>query len=546
MNAHLAATGPERPCPARPWRRLRLPATAPLTLALAALAIAACGGSASPTSSSAPAGSSAAYASSGTPSASSGSARSDDPGTPTGRTAGATASLQNWPEFGLNPLRSDASNESTDITAANVGHLHHLQIALPGTVDSSPIYLHEVTVASAVRDVTIATTTYGKTLAVDASSGAILWTFTPPGYSRWAGSPQITTASPIADPDRRFVYAASPNGLIHKLSLADGSEDSSGSWPISITRDPTHEKIAAALNIDGPDVLAATGGYFGDAPPYQGHVVLIDRSSGAARGVFNALCANRRTLSVPSSCPASDSAILSRSGAVVEPGGRGILIDTGNGPWNGSSNFGDSVLELTFPGLRLRQSYTPVDQEHLNTSDSDLGSSAPALLGHNRVVLAGKDGVMRVLALSDLDGHPPSTRHTTLGGEVQQLPTPSGGELFTAPAVWHHGGATTVFVADGEGTGAYALRGGRLHTLWVNSTAGASPIVAGGLLYVYEPNGGGIEVYNPGGSSHPIAKLPGAPGHWNSPIVADGHVVEPEGDANEHKLSGTLELFSVG
>jgi hypothetical protein len=461
----------------------------------------------------------------------------------------ATAQLQNWPEFGLNPQRTDASNESTGITAANVAHLRRLQIALPGTVDSSPIYLHGVSVAGSVRDVAIVTTTYGKTLAIDASSGAILWTFTPPGYSSWAGSPQITTASPLVDPDRRFLYAASPNGLIHKLSLADGSEDPSGSWPVSITRDPTHEKIAAALNINGPDVVAATGGYFGDAPPYQGHVVLIERFTGALRGLFNTLCSNRRQLIVPSSCPASDSAILSRGGAVVEPGGQRILIDTGNGPFNGSSDFGDSVLELTFPGLQLRQSFTPTDQEHLNTSDTDLGSSAPALLGDNRVVLAGKDGIMRVLALSRLNGRPParppSGRHTTLGGEVQQLPTPGGGELFTAPAVWHNGGATTVFVADFEGTGAYALRDGRLQTLWTSDTAGTSPIVAGGLLYVYEPSGGGIDVYNPGdGSSHPVAKLPGAPGHWNSPIAVDRHVIEPEGDANEHKLSGTLDLFS--
>ena len=275
-------------------------------------------------------------------------------------------------------------------------------------------------------------------------------------------------------------------------------------------------------------------------------MVLIDRSSGALRGVFNTLCSNRRQLIVPSSCSASDSAILSRGGAVVEPGVRRILIDTGNGPWNGSSDFGDSVLELTFPGLRLRQTYTPVDQEHLNTTDTDLGSSAPALLGQNRVVLAGKDGVMRVLALSGLDGHPPSARRTTLGGEVQQLPTPGGGELFTAPAVWRHGGVTTVFVADSEGTGAYALRSGRLQTQWTSSTAGTSPVVAGGLLYVYEPSGGGIEVYNPGGSSRPFAKLPGAHGHWNSPIVVDGHVIEPEGDANDHALSGTLDLFSVG
>jgi hypothetical protein len=422
------------------------------------------------------------------------------------REAAATvsASLLNWPEFGLDPQRSDASSVGPGIDVADLAHLRRLRIALPGTVDSSPIYLHGVTAAGARRNVIVVTTTYGRTLAIDASDGRILWTFTPPGYSGWAGSAQITTASPVADPDRRFVYAASPNGLVHKLSLASGAEDTRGSWPVSVTRDPTHEKLAAALNIDGPDVVVATGGYIGDIPPYQGHVVLISRATGAIRGIFNTLCANRRELMVPSSCSASDSAILSRGGPVVEPGGRRILIDTGNAPWNGSTDFGDSVLELTFPGLRLRQSFTPTNQEYLNTSDTDLGSSAPALLGENRVVLAGKDGIMRVLALSRLDGHPPSGNHGALGGEVQRLPIPGGGQLFTAPAVWRHGGHTTVFVAGFAGTGAYALRGGRLHQLWINDTAGTSPIVAGGLLYVYDPNAGGIDVYRPG-SPHPLA-----------------------------------------
>jgi hypothetical protein len=312
-----------------------------------------------------------------------------------------------------------------------------------------------------------------------------------------------------------------------------------------VTRDAGHEKLAAALNIDGADVLAATGGYFGDAPPYQGHVVLIDRSSGRVQGVFNTLCANRHQLITPSSCGASDSAILSRGGAVVEPGGGRILISTGNGPWNGSTNFGDSVLELTFPGLSLRQSFTPLEQGHLNATDTDLGSSAPALLGADRVAIAGKDGIIRVLALARLDGHRPAGgvgHHHRLGGELQRLGVPGGSELFTAPAIWRRGAVTTVFIADAGGTAAYVLRGGRLLRAWQSSKAGTSPVMAGGLLYVYEPSGGGIYVYRPG-SPRPIAKLEGSSGHWNSPIVVDGHIVEPEGNANDHRLSGTLELF---
>jgi len=205
------------------------------------------------------------------------------------------------------------------------------------------------------------------------------------------------------------------------------------------------------------------------------------------------------------------------------------------------------VLELTFPDLSLRQSFTPTNQEQLNSSDTDLGSSAPALLGEDRVVLAGKDGVLRVLALSHLDGHPPSgarARLRPLGGEVQRLQVPGGGQLFTTPAVWRRGAHTTTFVADENGTAAYVLRAGLLYRAWENTTPGTSPVLAGGLLYVYDPSAGGMYVYRPS-SPRPIAKLAGGPGHWNSPIVVDGHIVEPEGNANDHSLTGTLEIFSA-
>jgi hypothetical protein len=456
---------------------------------------------------------------------------------PPGRT------LLDWPEFGLDPQRSGVSEAGTGISSDSVGRLRRVTVRIPGTVDSSPIYLHAASVGGAAHNVVIVTTSYGRTLALDADSARILWTFTPPGYGGWAGSSQITNTSPLADPDRRFVYAASPNGLIHKLTLASGRE-ASGPWPVRVTRDPTHEKLAAALNIDGPYVVVATGGYFGDAPPYQGHVLLIDRTGGRVRALFNTLCANRRVLLDPSSCPASDSAIWARGGAVVEPGSGRLLIDTGNGPFNGSTNFGDSVLELGFPSLQLLQSFTPGNQAQLNSTDTDLGSSAPALLGDGRIVVAGKDGVMRVLLASRLDGRPAPARHTGhVGGEVQRLSTPGAAELFTAPAVWRHGGHTTLLVADGTGTAAYVTRNGVLSRAWINGNAGTSPVLAGGLLYVYDPAGGGINVYRPN-SPRPLAKLAGTSGHWNSPIVLDGHVIEPEGNANAHSSSGTLEIFS--
>ena len=210
-----------------------------------------------------------------------------------------------WTRFGYDAARSGSGPAVTGITAANVGGLRLTQVQLGGTADSSPVY---------AGGLFVVTTSYGRTIAVDAATARIRWRFTPPGYSSWAGTAQITNSSPVTD--GRSVYAASPNGLIHKLALADGAEDREGAWPVSVTRDATHEKLGAALNSSGGELIAATGGYLGDAPPYQGHVVLIDMASGHVRGVFNTLCANRTGLLTPSSCPASDSAIWSRAGAV--------------------------------------------------------------------------------------------------------------------------------------------------------------------------------------------------------------------------------------
>src|SRR4029077_8625443 len=101
---------------------------------------------------------------------------------PSATSSGAARRLLDWPEFGLDAGRGDASDDATGITAGNVAHLRRASVALPGTVDSSPIYLHGAIVGGAPHNVLIVTTSYGKTLAIDADSARILWTFTPAHY----------------------------------------------------------------------------------------------------------------------------------------------------------------------------------------------------------------------------------------------------------------------------------------------------------------------------------------------------------------------------
>ena len=57
--------------------------------------------------------------------------------------------LRDWPEFGLNPQRTNATDDSTGISAADVGRLRLRTVALPGTADNSAVYLHQVGVNGA-------------------------------------------------------------------------------------------------------------------------------------------------------------------------------------------------------------------------------------------------------------------------------------------------------------------------------------------------------------------------------------------------------------
>jgi hypothetical protein len=105
---------------------------------------------------------------------------------------------------------------------------------------------------------------------------------------------------------------------VHKLVLASGREVLAGGWPAAVTRLPEREKLGTALNLAGDRLYLTTGGCVGDQPPYQGHVVALDRS-GTVLGVFNALCSEQAGLQRPDTCPESGAAIWARAGVVVDP-----------------------------------------------------------------------------------------------------------------------------------------------------------------------------------------------------------------------------------
>ncbi|MFL5864423.1 MAG: PQQ-binding-like beta-propeller repeat protein [Solirubrobacteraceae bacterium] len=480
--------------------------------------------------------------------------QSDDAATADSEAAAAapattSARSRDWLQFGGDAQSSGVGPADTGITADNAGRLRLREVHIGGVADSAAVALAGVVVHGARHDVLVVTTSYGKTIALDAGTGRTLWEFRPPGVNSTPGNPQVVTASPAADPDRRFVYSASPNGVIHKLSVASGHQV----WARRITFDATHEKIASSLHTTGRRVVAVTGGYIGDAPPYDGHVVTIDRASGRITRVWNSACSDRHRLIAASSCPVTntrgDNAIWGRAGAVIEPGTGRILVTTGNGPFDGRTSWGDSVLELAPDASRLLHNWTPTDQARLDANDTDVGSTSPAILppfhGRRLAVQGGKAGVLDLLDLDRLNG----TRGGAgprLGGQVSQTSAPGGTQVFTQPAVWTNGGRIYVFVADAAGTTAYQVVDAgrpRLKVVWQSGSAGTSPVVAGGLLYVFDPRGT-LNIRRPSDGAL-VRALPAGSGHWNSPIVAGGRIVEPTGAYGSGASSGTIDIWHL-
>lgn len=447
---------------------------------------------------------------------------------------GRAAHGADWPQFGWDVASSGASQAFTGINSRNVGSLVRHQVQIDGTVDASVIYLRGVSVNGSLHDVFFMTTTYGKTIALDANSDAVLWEYTPSQYAAWAGTAQITTSTPAADADRQHIYAAAPDGNVRKLAISNGQMV----WSTAITLLPKLEKIASPLKAFDGKVIAVTGGYIGDAPPYQGHVAVLDTQSGSLLHVWNSLCSDRAGLMEPSSCTNTRSAIWGRAGAVIDSTTGNIFVATGNGPYDGSTNWGDSIIELSADATQMLGNYTPADNMQLEDSDADLGSTSPVLLSPGIVAQGGKDGMIRTLSTASIGG---TAAH--VGGELQIMSTPSGSLLFTAPAVWKNNGETWMFAADNGGTAAWTFSNGTLTKMWSNYTGGTSPIVAGGLLYVYNPHGG-LSVYDPVQGTQ-VGKLDCGSGHWNSPIAVDGRVVLPEGNANEHATSGVVDVWTL-
>lgn len=389
--------------------------------------------------------------------------------------------------------------------------------------------------------------------ALKASNGQVLWAQSTSGASR------CTTAGPVADTSGRWVYAPGLDGRIHRYNASSGKESLTGGWPERITLMPDVEKVSATPTVTKRYLYVTTSGFIGDQGHYQGHLVTVDLRTGRAR-VFNSLCSTIRQLLGPTSglpnyCPQERSGFFGRGQGVVDPVNGSVYVVSGNGPWNGRTNWGDSILKLNASGNDLLDVFTPTNQKDLETEDADLGSTGPAILPairhgartYHLLVQGGKGpacgscrGVaLRLLNRDNLSGQ---SGPGHLGGDLDDSQSPGSCEVLTAPAVWQaRNGAVWVFYTNSCGVAAYtvAVRSdGSPHITrrWTVHRPGTTPVVHGGQVYVASKEA--VDVYDPTtGRQLAGGHFPGDV-HWEYPLVADHRVFITD-------ESGRVSAFAV-
>src|SRR6185437_15181955 len=82
-----------------------------------------------------------------------------------------------------------------------------------------------------------------------------------------------------------------------------------------------------------------------------------------------------------------------------------LFVATGDGEWNGTTDFGNSVVQLHSRTLTVENYFTPSNWEALFQSDIDVGGGGVTLMPDTNLAIAGgKEGVVYLMDRSDLVG----------------------------------------------------------------------------------------------------------------------------------------------
>jgi len=414
-----------------------------------------------------------------------------------------------WPVYHGNPLGSGVAAGSSSFHGAKVAWTSR---ALRGQIFGEPLVEGNEVVVATENDAVY---------ALNATNGGkILWSTRvgTPVSARMLPCGDIhpkvgITSTPVIDPARSEVFVVADEQahrvISHHLvglSLLTGRVllnevvDPPGTTPSA-------QLQRAALTLDEGQVVIASGGNAGDCSTYHGWVVAVPETGGAMR-----------TFEVDPTSGNNQGAIWMGGGAPIVDGAGHIWLATGNGSNTSGSDpdSSDSVIELS-PTLQRLQFFAPSTWANDNANDFDLGSSPPALLPDGSVFQAGKSQTAFVLDQSALGG---------VGGQLTELGSFCGADVDGGNAFV----GQTVYVPCMNGVMAVQVQKSPPSVVvqWMTSQAPGPPIVADGLVWTIDQNGGVLHGLNPQtGDSTVHFKIGAVANHFPTPSVGDGLLLAP-------------------
>ncbi len=489
--------------------------------------------------------------------------------------------------------RSGLNNKETALSPGNVSAKSFGKLfsyLVDGYAYAEPLLMSNVTINGAVHNVVYVATERDSVYAFDADSyggGTPLWqvSLLKSGETPLTGAQivpnQGITSTPVIDPAAKTIYVvsaqrSSASGSTYRLNALDittGAQKFGGPVTLHASVPGTNSTaVNGVVSLPGSCVqraalLLANGNvYLGFGNCHSGWLLSYDAKTLAQNGVFNA----SPNLDGEGTYGGAGGVWMGSGGPIADGAGN-IYVSTGNGPWDGKTAYGDSILKFS-PTLTLEDYFTPNDYAYLNCHDGDLASGGLLMIpGSSNLVGGGKGGKLYLVNTANL-GH----EQANDAGAVQtiffesDLSAPYSGsctdasgthttqsssyEIFGTAA--YYNGAIYLGVSPTTPTAPAGIReffysgnlsyGAETKPSILENTRGTTPFVssdgnANGILWMidtgqplqqsstptsstlraYDANDLGTELYN---SSDNSADVPGFGIKFSSPVVANGKV----------------------
>lgn len=297
------------------------------------------------------------------------------------------------------------------------------RLSVDNQVYAQPLVLSGISIAGGTHNVVYVVTTANSVYAFDADTGAQYWHVTlgtPITKSDYGNRCQDIDGdagiigTPVIDSTLGTLFVVNSlnssgtySFMLHALSVSTGADKVS---PVQITNTgftALTQNARAALTVSNGNVLVPFSSHC-DMGTYHGFLFAYSESSLAKGAVFNT-----------SPTGHGDSLWMSGQGPAIDSS-NDIYFGTGNGTWDGVSNFSESFLKLS-SSLTLVDWFTPANHSTLDGSDLDLDTSGPLLIpGANRMYMSGKSKTGYVIDTASLGhlGDTTAVQKVTLSGAL--------------------------------------------------------------------------------------------------------------------------------